>query len=290
MNNTPDQPFAESAPYYRFRAPYAPAAIDYITDALALDRNSHALDLGCGPGTLAIPMSRRVGHIVAIDPCRAMIDEGRIRAAEAGCQNIDWRCLTAEDFSRAADGKFTVAMIGQAFHWMDRDVVLKELSRLLEPDRGALVLVNPGKRRPQESWEPTANEAIARYLGKPQRHAGMHPEAKHEPALLRSECFAEFTAREFPARVERDIRAIIGYIYSLSTSPRSAFGARASDFEQELTEALLLLNPAGIFHECVETEVVLARRGPESARSSKQQRFSERISCPLTDRNAELHE
>jgi hypothetical protein len=86
----------------------------------------------------------------------------------------------------------------------------------------------------------------------------MHPELKHEPALLRSGYFANFTTREFSIAFERDIPSIIGYIYSMSTSPKSAFGARIAEFERDLAAALRALNPSGIFVERTETEVVLA--------------------------------
>ncbi len=259
MSNVPT-PFSEAATYYSFRAPYAPAAFDFISDALGLNAQSQVLDLGCGPGTLTLPLSRRAGHVVAVDPCQEMIDEGLRRAADAGYHNIEWHCARAEDYCRNSKRQFVLATIGQAFHWMDRDGVLQCLSRLLGPSHGALVLVNPGRRQPQESWEPIANEVIARYLGKRSRHPDMHPEPKHEPALLRSEFFADFIAREFSTCVERDIRSIIGHTYSLSSSPRSSFGARAPEFEAELTKALLSLNPTGRFIERVDTEVMLARR------------------------------
>ena len=251
--------FAEAASYYKFRAPYADAALDYVTSVLDLGAASRVLDLGCGPGSLALPLSQRVGSVLAVDPCHAMIDEGQARAVEAGRDNIDWLCTRAEEIRESDIGTFSLAIIGQAFHWMDRDLVLHKLTQLLDPQTGALVLINPGKRRPQESWEPTTSEVIARYLGKPQRHESMNPELEHEPALRRSKRFAEFTAREFSTHVQRDIRAIIGHTYSLSTSPRSAFRQRVHDFENDLTESLLALNPSGIFHERVETEVILAR-------------------------------
>ena len=39
---------------------------------------------------------------------------------------------------------------------------------------------------------------------------------------------------------------------------RNLFGDNAEAFEAELTKALLRLNPAGVFNERIETEVVIA--------------------------------
>ena len=252
-----ESPFSEAAPHYKHRAPYPAAALDYVCDAVNLNSSSSVLDLGCGTGTIAIPLSRVAGHVLAVDPSPEMIAEGQTLASAASRQNIEWLCASAEEVDERC-GPFELATIGQAFHWMDRDEVLRKLSRLLVPERSALVLINPGKRRPQESWEPCAHEIVERYLGKVGRHPKMSPELKHETALLRSTCFSTFTSREFSIAFERDIAAIIGYIYSTSTTPRSAFGTRTADFEQELTAALLSMKPSGIFSEQTETEVLLA--------------------------------
>jgi ubiquinone/menaquinone biosynthesis C-methylase UbiE len=253
-------PFAGAAGYYdRFRAPYAQAAIDFIAEAYALDKDARALDLGCGPGTIAIPLAGTVAEVVAVDPDADMIAEGRRLAASRGRSNIQWLQCRAEDISREA-GPFKVTTIGQAFHWMDRDEVLGKLA-MLTADGGGLALVNPGKRRPQESWEPVASEVVAEFLGLRARHPKSNPqEPEHEPALRRSECFSQFTAREFPSTITRDVNAIIGCIYSTSSSVRSLFGDDADRFEAELSRALLDLHPTGVFSERIETEVVIARK------------------------------
>ncbi len=256
-------PFAGTAQYYgRFRAPYARAAIDFIVERYSLSRSERALDLGCGPGTIAIALSSIVGEVVAVDPDADMIAEGRHLAASQGRHNIEWLQSRAEDVRLGAES-LRVTTIGQAFHWMDRDEVLRKLA-LLTADGGGLALVNPGKRRPQESWEPVADPIVAKFLGPGTRHPKSNPqEPEHEPALIRSEYFSNFTACEFPSTITRNISSIIGCVYSRSSSPRNLFGDNAEAFEAELTTALLSLNPAGVFNEQVETEVVIA---PKSGR------------------------
>jgi ubiquinone/menaquinone biosynthesis C-methylase UbiE len=251
-------PFAATASYYdRFRAPYAQAAIDFIVDRYNLGKGVRALDLGCGPGTIAIRLSHTVREVVAVDSDAGMITEGRRLAASRGRQNIQWLRSRAEDVSLGAK-RFRVTTIGQAFHWMDRDKVLRKLAILIA-DGGGLALVNPGKRRPQESWEPVADQIVAKFLGPRTRHPKSNPqEPKHEPALVRSEYFSNFTAHEFPSTIKRDINSIIGCVYSTSGSTRRLFGDNANGFEGELTKALLGLNPAGVFNEQVETEVIIA--------------------------------
>jgi ubiquinone/menaquinone biosynthesis C-methylase UbiE len=256
-------PFAGTARYYhRFRAPYAQEAFDFIVQAYDLSEGVRALDLGCGPGTIAIPLSYTVAEVVAVDPDADMIVEGRHLAASRGRQNIQWLQSRAEDISTGA-GQFRVTTIGQAFHWMDRDEVLWKLAFLIA-DGGGLALVNPGKRRPQESWESVANQIVAKFLGPRTRHPKSNPqEPEHELALRRSEYFSKFAAHEFPSTITRDVNSIIGCVYSISSSARPLFGDNAKAFEAELSKALLSLSPAGVFNEHVETEIVIA---PKRAR------------------------
>ena len=253
-------PFTGTARYYdRFRAPYAQAAFDFIIKAYDLGDSVRALDLGCGPGTIAIPLSYTVAEVVAVDPDADMISEGRRLAVTRGRGNVRWLQSRAEDISPRA-GPFAVATIGQAFHWMDRDELLRKFAILIA-DGGGLALVNPGKRRPQESWEPVANQIIGKFLGPRVRHPKSNPnEPDHEPALRRSEHFSRFSAHEFSSTVTRDINSIIGCVYSLSSSARPLFGDKAKAFETELSKALLNLNPDGVFNERVETEVVIASK------------------------------
>jgi SAM-dependent methyltransferase len=261
MPRSPEaSPFAGTAQYYdRFRAPYAPGAIDCIVESFGLSADSRALDLGCGPGTLAIALSFRVGEVLAVDPDADMIAEGGRLAAARGARNIRWLHAKAEDVPPGA-GPFRVATIGQAFHWMDRDVVLRRLSDLLV-DGGGLALVNPGRRRPQESWEPVVAEVVAKFLGPPVRHPGSNPqEPAHEPALRRSSHFSRFSAFEFPTTITRDVASIIGWVYSISSSSKPRFGEHAATFEAALSQALWAFNPTGIFEERIETEVLIAPR------------------------------
>jgi ubiquinone/menaquinone biosynthesis C-methylase UbiE len=250
--------FAEAAGFYKYRAPYAPRAFELVREAFRLGAGSRLLDLGCGPGTIAIPMSHAAGYVLAVDPSEAMLAAGRQRAAEAGRTNIEWLCARAEEVD-ASLGVFDVVTMGQSFHWMDRDEVLRRLTPMIAAG-GGIALLSPGKRRPQESWETLADQTVARYLGPRLRHAAMNPEPHHEPALLRSTAFARFATHELAHEFQRDIPSIIGHVYSLSTSPRSAFGERVEIFERELTAALLRANPSGVFHERLETDVVIARK------------------------------
>jgi ubiquinone/menaquinone biosynthesis C-methylase UbiE len=253
-------PFDGTAPFYRFRVPYPPGVFSFLRSEFALDDGCRALDLGCGPGTLSIPLSRLVGEVVALDIDAGMLAEGERQAGHEGRANIRWLRSRAEDVSSDL-GRFRLVTLGQSFHWMDRDLVLRRLTPLVE-EGGGLALVAPSARRPQESWETTVDAVVEKYLGPRGRHPLANPELGDAPALLRSECFAGLSSREFPSEIERDVASILGYVYSKSSSSRRLFGDRIAEFERDLGEVLARANPSGVFREHVETEVVVARKQP----------------------------
>ena len=250
--------FRGAAEYYtRFRPPYAPEAIEHVIAAFDLGRRDRVLDLGCGPGTLAIPFARIAAEVVALDPDPGMIEEGRRQALAAGAVNIGWRDAGSRELG-AVDGPFKLVVMGQSFHWMDRDQVLRDLYQLVE-DGGGIAMIAPGQRRPQESWEAEAARVVRRYMGEQPWHPQRNREPRHEPALERSR-FEIVSYVEFPSTLTRDIASIVGCLYSNSSSSRPMLEGREAAFEADIREAMLGLNPTGVFHETLETGVLIAMK------------------------------
>jgi ubiquinone/menaquinone biosynthesis C-methylase UbiE len=253
----PDLFKGAAAFYERHRAPYAQAAIEFVSERLSLDGTSRLIDLGCGPGTLARRFAPSIAEVIAMDPDADMVAEGQRLAALEGVANIVWTQAGSAELSQLR-GTFRAAVMGQSFHWMDRDQVLKDFYSLIE-DGGGIALINPGRRRPQESWEPVVGEIVARYLGPRPPHPQRNVEPHHEPALRRS-TFEITDDVEFSSTIRRDIPAIIGSVYSVSGSTQRLFGDRLGDFEADLEETLTRVRPDGIFQETIETGVIVAMK------------------------------
>lgn len=252
-----ESPFADAAIYYdRFRPPYAAAALDHLIHALKLDATTRVLDLGCGPGTIAIPLSRVVAEVVAVDLDAAMLGEAARLAAEQGRTNIRWIQARAEDVGLEL-GAFRAITFGQSLHWMDRDRVLEMAVDLVE-DGGGLAILDEGRNAPPESWMGVAARVVRTYLGPSGRHPLKHPESDHEPSLQRSSHFQTFTVQEFPYEIVRDVASVLGCVYSGVNATRPMFGDRAEAFEADLTAALLSRNRSGVFRESLATAVFVA--------------------------------
>jgi ubiquinone/menaquinone biosynthesis C-methylase UbiE len=64
---------------------------------------SRVLDIGAGPGTLAIPFSKRVSHVTVVEPAEGMTSVLREKMAEEGVDNIDIVQKRWEDVNVADD-------------------------------------------------------------------------------------------------------------------------------------------------------------------------------------------
>ena len=104
-----------------------------------LDANSRVLDLGCGPGSLTLPLSRYCGTTIGIDADAAMIAAAEQASALAGLP-IEWRVGSSFDLGDDL-APLDLVTIARAFHWMDRAATLRRLDALIAPG-GAVALVN----------------------------------------------------------------------------------------------------------------------------------------------------
>src|SRR3954469_13075238 len=117
--------------YEELRPPYPPAFFRSVARQLGLGREHALIDLGTGPGPLALGFAPYVGRIVGVDPEPAMIAAARTAAAHAS-QTLTLIEGKAETLP-ADIGNFDIVTIGRALHWMDRDATLARLERLVAP-------------------------------------------------------------------------------------------------------------------------------------------------------------
>ncbi|HHV35817.1 MAG TPA: methyltransferase domain-containing protein [Syntrophomonadaceae bacterium] len=71
-------------------------------DTIILDAADSVLDVGCGPGRLAVPIAKRVARVTAIDASEEMLRYCKKNAQEQGLTNITTKVL---DWKKAVVGK-----------------------------------------------------------------------------------------------------------------------------------------------------------------------------------------
>jgi len=89
------------------------------------------LDVATGTGIVALELARRGARVVGIDPAEEMLARGRARARAEGLA-VEFIPTTAETFG-ADPASFDRIVCGQAFHWLDPDVVCPRWRTLLRP-------------------------------------------------------------------------------------------------------------------------------------------------------------
>ncbi|WP_028923118.1 class I SAM-dependent methyltransferase [Pseudonocardia acaciae] len=253
--------YAGSAPFYtQGRVPYPSALTTTITTALNLNGTGRLLDIGCGPGSLTLPLAPMFADVIGLDPDADMLHAAAAEATRQGIDNVQWRQLRAEDLPADLPPP-TVISFAQSFHWTDRPRVAATARRML-PETGAVVHVHATTHQGIDTTEPLPHPQppraaitalIHRYLGTIRR-AGQRTlpngTASGEEEIYRAAGFRDPQRIELPARiVERTPEQVRASVYSLSSSAPHLFGTRLDAFDAQLRELLHQAAPAGLFSE-----------------------------------------
>ena len=116
--------------YERARPEYPAAAVDWLLPAGA----KTVLDLGAGTGKLTRALAARGLEVIAVDPSPKMLEQLRAALPDATV-SVGF----AEDIP-LPDASVDAVVVGQAWHWVDQDVALPSVARVLRPG-GTLGLI-----------------------------------------------------------------------------------------------------------------------------------------------------
>lgn len=263
--------FRTTVPYYaRYRLGYPDRLIGRVSALTGLKPADRVLDLGCGPGLLAVPFARAGAAVTAVDPEEEMLAAARTAAAEAGVQ-VDVRLGSSFDLP-AGIGPFRLVCMGRAFHWMDRVETLKTLDRLVQAGGAVALFDDEHPRTAENRWHETLREVGERYgaAGAPHRRARNRPDYRTHPAVLLDSPFS--VLESVGVFVDRWITTddIVGLAYSESVTALQQLGARRDEYEAELRRELAALSPDGRFRQIAELRALVARRPQDLARRTFQ--------------------
>ena len=264
--------FEGSAQYYRRgRIPYSEGLADSLAAVLELDGHGRLLDVGCGPGIIALRLAHLFDSVIGLDPDAGMLDEARRAAREQGTTNASWVLLRAEELP-ADWGAFRVITFAQSFHWMDRPKVASAVRAMIEPN-GAVVQVEPGRDGIDDDRSPgpypaapfKAIDALRRsYLG-PDRRAGQgfrNTSPSGEDAIFQAAGFLpEVCISVGDDRVlDRSTDDFVAWVFSASSTAPHLFGNKLGQFEAELRDLLRQVSPSGHFSVSLSSTTLRIRR------------------------------
>jgi len=262
-----------SAAHYRCGRPaYSPGLEACLAQETGLDGNGRLLDVGCGPGVLAVRLAHLFEHVVGLDPDAAMLAEGRRAAGGKGVMNIGWVQGLAEDLPAVAPGPYRLVTFGQSFHWTDEQRVAEIVYDMLEPG-GALALIVhtvTGRPRPPDPGVPAIphdeiKALVEKFLGSTRRAGqGTAPERNHrfEDVLARTR-FGVPQQLFVPGIPDllRDSESVLSGYFSFSFAAPHLFGDRLDDFAGEVRALLANRSAEAIFWAWpADTKVVMARK------------------------------
>jgi len=139
------------------RPPYPAEFFRDVAKKLGFGKQHRLIDLGTGPGLLALGFAPYVGRIVGVDPEPAMLAAAREAAGRAS-QAFTLIEGKAEDLAGDV-GPFDVVTIGRALHWMDRDAISARLERLVAPNGAILVCSSYSAADRRNPWLDEYNKA-----------------------------------------------------------------------------------------------------------------------------------
>lgn len=98
-----------------------------------ISQHSAVIDIACGPGTLALEIAQRAGHVTGIDLDEGLIAYASSRAKKKGISRLTFEVHDASDLSSFHNGQFDAAVTSMAVHQFPEELavqILKEMKRI----------------------------------------------------------------------------------------------------------------------------------------------------------------
>lgn len=246
--------FATTVPLYaQFRSPYPPAFFRTVAERLSLSKQHALIDLGTGPGLLALGFAPYVGRVTGVDPEPAMIAAAREAAARAG-QAFALIEGKAEQLPHDV-GTFDVVTIGRALHWMDRAGLAAVFERLVAAHGVILICSARSATDGRNPWLADYNEARRFW-------SGAQPSGHYRQDLAANLQGTRFGMAE-TITVESShvlsVRDLAQRVLTFSTSSPAVLGDKVDAMLADVERRLQPFSRDGLITEIVVSKAELAR-------------------------------
>lgn len=194
-------------------------------------RPARAIDLGCGAGHLSFALAAHVGHLVALDPSRSMLEVLARGAAERALGHVEVRTGSAESLPFPDASVSLAGTRYSAHHWSRLEAAVEEMFRVLQPGGKALVI---DVVAPQDALVDTYFQAME--LLRDVSHVRDRSVLQWR-ALLADAGFTELQYRQWPVRIE-----FTSWVTRMRTPPSHVAAIRSlqAAAPREVHEALSL--------------------------------------------------
>jgi SAM-dependent methyltransferase len=243
--------FASTVAYYESaRPPYGAAFFAAVAEQLGLDRSQRLLDVGAGPGILAIGFAPYCREVIGVDPEPAMVEAARASAARTGVavRFIEGRF---EDVA-ARLGAFDVVTIGRAIHWLDPEPARTALDRAIAPRRRILVCNASSVKDGRNPWLEAFNAVRDRWKGE-------RPARDHH-AFFAGGSFVPSEVIRVEGTYAVPVERLVERVLSMSTSSSERLGDQVPAMKCAMREELAPFAAEGMIEDIVEARAEVFER------------------------------
>ena len=247
--------FATTVALYReFRPPYPQEFFRSVAQRLSLSSADALIDLGTGPGLIALGFGPYVGRIVGVDPEPAMLAVAR-RAAAHARQALT--LIEAKAEALPADiGTFDIVTIGRALHWMDRDAMASLFERLRAPNGAIVVCSSNSAADGRNPWLADYNEA-RHFWSRP---ANAQRQRDLLAAVVRGTLFHVTDVLTVEASHELSASDLAQRVLTFSSSSPEVLAGRAEPMLRDVGQRLSPHSREGCLTEIIVSTAQIARR------------------------------
>lgn len=253
--------FATTAEFYeQYRPPYPAAFFRAAAERLKLDKRHALIDLGTGPGVLALGFAPHVGRVVGVDPEPAMLAAARAAAARAGV-DVSFIEGKAEDLP-AEIGRFDVVTIGRALHWMDHNALGPLFARLVAPGGAIVICASFSARDGSNPWLEDYDAARRRWSDEELLSGSRKGENAHRNPgdVLGPLGFGVVETIKVTATHEVSAGDLARRVLTFSSSSPAALGDKADTMLADIEARLLAFSRNGVIQETLMSAASVARR------------------------------
>jgi SAM-dependent methyltransferase len=243
--------FASTVAYYESaRPPYGAAFFEAVALQLGLDGDQRLLDVGAGPGILAIGFAPYCREVLGVDPEPGMVEAARAAAKRAG---VAVRFIESrfEDVA-GKRGKFDIVSIGRAIHWLDPEPARAALDRAVAPHGRVLVCGATSAKDGRNRWLEAFNSVCDRWKGD-------RPSRDHHSFFADGRFNRTGTIRvegTYAVPVERLVERVL----SMSTSSSERLGDEVPAMKSAMREALAPFAIDEMIEDIVEARAEVLER------------------------------
>jgi SAM-dependent methyltransferase len=246
--------FATTVPLYEeFRPPYPLEFFRNVAERLGLSKEHALIDLGTGPGLIALGFAPYVGRIVGVDPEPAMLAAARQAAAHSA---RDFTLIESKAEALPGDiGTFDTVTIGRALHWMDRDAMAQLFERLVAPEGAIVVCASRSAADSRNPWLDDYNKARRFW-------SGSGSGERHREVLgadLRGTRFHVSDVITVETSHQISVTSLACRMLTFSTSSPEILGDKAEAMLRDVQERLLPFSREGLLTEVLVSTAQVAR-------------------------------